>query len=83
MNYKDLNESIDPKEESNSFSLESEVETNQKNSQEFERVMQNATQKYDGYWDKNSPILRIILIILLVIIVVGVIYFTVSWFSMK
>ncbi len=53
---------------------------NQKNSQEFQRLMDHSKKKYDNYWDINNPIIRIILIILFLIIVLGASYYFIMWF---
>ena len=57
-----------------------ENSVNQKNSQEFQNLMDHSKKTYDDYWDINSPIIRIILIILFLIIVVGAGYYFVMWF---
>ena len=53
---------------------------NERNSQEFQNLMEHSQKKYDNYWDINSPFVRIILIILLIIIVVGSAYYFIIWF---
>lgn len=57
-----------------------ENSVNQKNSQEFQNLMDHSRKTYDGYWDINNPIIRIILIILFIIIVLGAGYYFVMWF---
>lgn len=53
---------------------------NQKNSQEFQNLMEHSKKQYDNYWDINSPMIRIILIILFIIIVLGAGYYFIIWF---
>ena len=53
---------------------------NQKNSQEFQNLMDHSKKTYDDYWDINNPVIRIILIILFIIIVLGAGYYFVMWF---
>ena len=57
-----------------------ENSVNQKNSQEFQNLMDHSKKTYDDYWDINNPIIRIILIILFIIIVLGAGYYFVMWF---
>ena len=56
---------------------------NEKNSLEYQNLMDHSRKTYDDYWDINSPIIRIILIILFLIIVVGVGYYFVMWFRTR
>lgn len=53
---------------------------NERNSQEFQNLMEHSQKKYDNYWDINSPVIRIILLFLLIIIVVGSAYYFIMWF---
>lgn len=55
-------------------------DVNQKNSQEFQNLMDHSRKAYDDYWDINNPIIRIILIVLFIIIVIGAGYYFVMWF---
>ncbi|GEM_PF-4549302 len=57
-----------------------ENSVNQKNSQEFQNLMDHSKKTYDDYWDINNPVIRIILIILFIIIVLGAGYYFVMWF---
>ena len=57
-----------------------ENSVNQKNSQEFQNLMEHSKKTYDDYWDINNPVIRIILIILFIIIVLGAGYYFVMWF---
>lgn len=58
----------------------SENSVNQKNSQEFQNLMDHSKKNYDNYWDINSPVIRIILFILFIIIVLGAGYYFIMWF---
>ena len=53
---------------------------NERNSQEFQNLMEHSQRKYDSYWDINSPIIRIILVVLLLIAAVGAAYYIILWF---
>lgn len=57
-----------------------ENSVNQKNSQEFQNLMDHSRKTYDDYWDINNPVIRIILIILFIIIVIGAGYYFIMWF---
>lgn len=58
----------------------SENSVNQKNSQEFQNLMDHSKKNYDNYWDINSPVIRIILVVLFIIIVLGAGYYFIMWF---
>lgn len=53
---------------------------NEKNNQEYEKLMQNSKKNYDNYWDINNPLVRIILIILFIIAFFGSLYYFIMWF---
>jgi len=53
---------------------------NERNSQEFQNLMEHSQRKYDSYWDINSPIIRIILVVLFLIAAVGAAYYIILWF---
>lgn len=57
------------------------LEVNKSNKEKFKNIMDNASTKYDSYWDSNNPIIRFVLIVLLVIIAVGLLYYVVGWFT--
>lgn len=57
-----------------------EKNINEKNQEEFERVMGNASTNYDSYWDKNNPIIKIILLLLFAFIVIVGGYYIVTWY---
>ena len=58
-------------------------DVNQKNIDEFNKVMENAKIKTDGYFDRNNPIVKIILVILLIISIIGSLYYIIPWFINK
>ena len=53
----------------NESNANANLEVNKKYSEEFEKLMNNASTNLDSYWDKNNPILKIFLLILFVVIV--------------
>lgn len=72
----------DDKLDSTYFADNMNLEVNKSNKEKFKNIMDNASTKYDSYWDSNNPIIRFILIILFVIIVVGLLYYIVGWFTL-
>lgn len=60
--------------------VQDENSVNNRNSQEFQNLMENSQRKYDSYWDINSPVIRIILLILFLIAAVGATYYFIMWF---
>ncbi len=58
-----------------------DLETNKKNSEEFDRVMDNASKKYDSYLDRNNIFVRIVLFCLFAFIVLGCLYYAILWFT--
>lgn len=67
----------------NMHNSNNKIDVNQKNNEEFNRLMQNASIKRDAYWDINSPILKIILIILLFFALAGSVYYIITWLLTK
>ena len=63
--------------------LEKSMIPNERNQQEFDRVMKNAAKKNDSYWDRNNPFLRALLIVLAIIAIVGCAYYIISWILMN
>lgn len=57
------------------------LEVNKSNQEKFQSIMDNASTKYDSYWDSNNPVIRFVLVVLLVIIAVGLLYYVVGWFT--
>ena len=50
------------------------VAQNQKNAEEYKRLMSNASSKKAEYYDSNDAIVKIILLVLVIIIVAGTIF---------
>ena len=50
-----------------------ELEFNKNKREDYEQLMRESSTKTDGYWDKNNPIVKIILFVLFIIIVIGII----------
>lgn len=65
----------------NEIDEDPQVSVNEKNSREFQNLMEQSQRKYDGYWDINSPVVRIVLIVLFLIAAVGSAYYIIKWFS--
>lgn len=59
------------------------VDVNRSNSEKFKKIMDNASQKYDSYFDSNNFLIKIILIILFMIVVVGVFYYVTKWYGIN
>lgn len=58
-----------------------EVESNVKNREEYEKMMEEAAPNLDGYWDKNNPFVKILLLLLALLIIGGVAYYVIAYFS--
>ncbi len=56
---------------------------NQRNAEEFDNIMSNASRKTDGFWDKNNIMIRILTFIIWVFAIIGVLYYLFIWFSSK
>lgn len=89
-NYEDDDDTVDEfdfddeeesKLDSTYYAENMNLEVNKSNKEKFKSIMDNASSKYDSYWDSNNPIIRFILIVLLVIIAVGLLYYIVGWFT--
>ena len=65
----------------NEIDEDPQVSVNEKNSREFQNLMEHSQRKYDDYWDINNPIIRIVLIVLFLIAAVGSAYYIIKWFS--
>lgn len=57
------------------------VSVNEKNSREFQNLMEHSQRKYDEYWDSNNPLIRAVLIILFLVAAIGSAYYIITWFS--
>ncbi len=66
---------------SNETSNFKELETNKKNSMEFEKVMNNAAKKYDSYFDRNNFFVKFILLCIFAFVVLGCLYYAILWFG--
>ena len=60
-----------------------ELEFNKKNRENYENLMQDSSTNLDGYWDKNNPTVKMILMILGGIIILGVSYYVIAYFSSR
>lgn len=60
-----------------------ELEFNKNKREDYEQLMRESSTKTDGYWDKNNPIVKIILFVLFAIIVVGAVYYIMMYNNMK
>lgn len=87
-NYDDEDDAVDEFDFDDEDKLESthyvenmNLEVNKSNKEKFKNIMDNASTKYDSYWDANNPIIRFVLVVLLVIIAVGLLYYIIGWFT--
>ncbi len=55
--------------------VDSNLDFNVKNREDYEKLMADSSTKLDGYWDRKNPFVILVLVILLAIIVIGSIYF--------
>ena len=62
-------------DEKNKTVVDSNLDFNKKNREDYENLMADSSSKLDGYWDKKNPFVVLVLVILLAIIVVGSIYY--------
>ena len=62
-------------DEKNKTVVDSNLDFNKKNREDYENLMADSSSKLDGYWDKENPFVVLVLVILLAIIVVGSIYY--------
>lgn len=60
-----------------------ELEFNKNKREDYEQLMRESSTKTDGYWDKNNPIVKIILFALFIIIVIGAVYYIMMYNNMK
>ena len=60
-------------ENNNEFNMSNnaDLEVNKKNSEYYSKLMTEAGTNKDSYYDKNSPIVKIVLLVLLAVIIVG------------
>lgn len=82
--FNNINNQDDMGNTNNSFGNNDDfkdLETNKKNSEEFDRVMDNASKKYDSYLDRNNIFVRLVLFCLFAFIVLGCLYYAILWFT--
>lgn len=60
-----------------------ELEFNKNKREDYEQLIRESSTKTDGYWDKNNPIVKIILFVLFIIIVIGAVYYIMMYNNMK
>lgn len=56
-----------------------ELEINKQNREDYENLMKKSGVKKDDYWDKNDPVVKIILLSLGVFIILGVLFYLFSY----
>ena len=64
-------------EESSDSSNDNSV--NKKNEEEFQEIMENASRKYDNYWDRDNIVVKIILYVSFGIAGVGSLFYIFWW----
>ena len=52
-----------------------ELDFNKRNREDFENLMADSSTNLDGYWDKNNPFVKLLLLVLAVIIILGAFYY--------
>ena len=65
------------------MNLDNEVDVNKKNQDTYNSILQHSQDKDNGYWDRNNPVIKIILLILFVIAFIGTIYYFITWLKVK
>ena len=55
--------------------VDSNLDFNKKNREDYENLMADSSSNLDGYWDRKNPFVVIVLGILLFIIIAGSIYY--------
>ena len=73
----DFNEKIEKDE------LCNDIDVNRENEEFYNSLMEESRRKTDDYWDRNNPIIKILLTILLIVGVVGFIYYLIVGLNMK
>lgn len=58
-----------------------ELEFNKNKREGYEQLMRESSTNTDGYWDKNNPIVKIILLVLFVVIVIGAGYYILTFYN--
>ena len=57
-----------------------ELDFNRKNRETYEQLMKESSVKNVGYWNRNNPIVKFILLVLGLFIIGGVLYYLVLYF---
>ena len=63
----------------NDIDEDSQISVNEKNSREFQNLIEHSQRKYDDYWDINNPVIRVVLIILFLVAAIGSAYYIITW----
>lgn len=58
-----------------------ELQVNKDNREYFEDLMKKSSTQLDGYYDRNNPFIRLLLLVLLAVIIFGVVYYFRSYFG--
>ena len=56
-----------------------ELDFNKKNREDFENLMDKSSVNKDGYWDKNNPVVKIVLGLMGLVILAGASYYIVTY----
>ncbi len=83
MTNQEENNNTDDSWSSSEMNNFNELETNKKNFEEFNQVMDNASKKYDSYLDRNNVFVKILLFCILAFVILGCLYYFVLWFGNK
>ena len=81
MTNQDENNNTDDSWSSSEMNNFNELETNKKNFEEFNQVMDNASKKYDSYLDRNNVFVKIVLFCILAFVILGCLYYAILWFG--
>lgn len=69
--------------DSNLYDLDNDLEVNRQNEEQYNSLIEHSRQKDDAYWDRNNPVIKVILTLLLIIAVVGTLYYVILWLNTK
>ena len=58
-----------------------ELQVNKDNREYFEDLMKKSSTQLDGYYDRNNPFIRLLLLVLSAVIIFGVVYYFRSYFG--
>lgn len=65
------------------YNLDEEFDVNKKNEDQYNNLIEHSKKSNDVYWDRNNPIVKVVLIGLLVIAVIGTLYYFIVWFKTR